>query len=61
MNKLTSLPKIDCVGLRHLKLDENEIASVDLTNHKALETLSLNKNKLTSCKEISYIYELNNL
>jgi Leucine-rich repeat (LRR) protein len=60
-NKLQKLPKILCSALKNLNLDNNEIGSCSLSNHQAIEVLSLNKNKLKSLEGLSDLYSLKSL
>lgn len=60
-NKVTKLAQIQAPRITKLTLDENEIAECDLKSHPALRVLSLNKNKLTSCKGVSGLSELEEL
>ena len=60
-NKITKLPNIKCESLFTLVLEENEISEADLFGHKNLRLLNLNKNKLTSCKGIQNMPNLEEL
>merc|ERR1711907_505726 len=50
VNKLKTVPSLSCPSLYQLNVDENEITDADVFGHKALKFLSLNKNKLTTCR-----------
>ena len=47
-NKIAKLPRVQCLSLKSLVIDENEIATVELDGHSNLVLLSMNKNKLTN-------------
>lgn len=60
-NKITEVPQIQCPSLFSLNLEENEIAKITLNEHTRLKTLTLNKNKLTSCEGMTKLHRLETL
>jgi protein phosphatase 1 regulatory subunit 7 len=60
-NKITSIPSLRCPLIYSLNVDENEIASVDLFGNKSLRLLTMNKNKMISCKGMNNLEALEEL
>jgi Leucine-rich repeat (LRR) protein len=60
-NKLTKLRQLLCVKLLTLKLNNNEVSSVELKSHQSLRSISMQKNKLTSLEGFTNLRELTQL